>query len=165
MPIIELSTEINASLEICFDLSRSIFLHKISTQKTKEKAIAGRTTGLIGLNETVTWQATHFGIQQKLSSKITAFNRPHSFTDEQVKGIFNVFHHEHQFIEVDNKVVMFDKLHFQSPLGLLGRIFDKLVLTNYLRKFLMERNTVIKEFAESDKWKQVILNSSDTNKF
>jgi ligand-binding SRPBCC domain-containing protein len=156
MPIIELNTEINASLEICFDLSRSIDLHKMSTQKTKEKAIAGITTGLIGLNETVTWQATHFGIQQKLSSKITAFNRPYSFTDEQIKGIFKVFHHEHQFIEVDNKVVMVDKLHFQSPLGIIGSLFDKLILTEYLRRFLIERNKVIKEFAESDKWKHVL---------
>ncbi len=156
MPIIELTTEINASLEICFDLSRSIDLHKISTQRTNEKAIAGRTTGLIGSNETVTWQATHFRIQQKLTSKITAFNRPFSFTDEQVKGIFKVFHHEHRFIQADNKVLMIDILKFQSPFGIVGKVFDKLILTDYLKRFLIKRNTIIKEFAESDKWKKVL---------
>lgn len=79
MPKIEIITEINSTIDICFDLSRSIDLHKISTAKTNEEAIAGRTTGLINLNETVTWQATHFGVRQKLTSQITAFNRPFFF--------------------------------------------------------------------------------------
>src|SRR5690606_7488254 len=100
MPKIELTTEINSSLEICFDLSRSIDFHSISTAKTKEKAIAGRTKGLITLNETVTWQATHFGIRQKLTSKITAFDSPNYFIDEQIKGIFKSIHHLHTFEKV-----------------------------------------------------------------
>jgi hypothetical protein len=86
MPIIKLTTEINSTLEICFDLSRSIDLHKISTSKTNEEAIEGKTKGLINLNETVTWKATHFGVRQKLTSKITAFDRPYYFVDEQTKG-------------------------------------------------------------------------------
>ena len=56
MPKIEITTAIKAPLEICFDLARSIDLHKISTAKSKEQAIAGVTSGLIGMNETVTWQ-------------------------------------------------------------------------------------------------------------
>src|SRR5690554_5662574 len=106
MPKIELITEINSTLEICFDLSRSIDLHKISTAQTNEQAIAGRTSGLINLNETVTWQATHFGVKQKLSSKITALERPNYFTDEQVKGIFKSIVHEHKFEKVGNMVIM-----------------------------------------------------------
>ena len=95
MPIVKLETKINSTLEICFDLSRSIDLHKISTAHTKEKAIDGVTTGLINLNEFVTWQAVHFGIKQKLTSKITAFNKPFHFRDEQVKGAFKFIIHDH----------------------------------------------------------------------
>ena len=73
MPKIEIHTEINSSIEICFDLSRSIDFHLISTSKTKEKAIAGRTSGLVQLNDTVTWEATHFGVRQKLTSLISGF--------------------------------------------------------------------------------------------
>ena len=83
MPVIYLETRIKSTIEICFDLSRSIDLHQISTAKPNEKAIAGRTTGLIGLDEFVTWQAKHFGITQRLKSKITAFNKPFHFRDEQ----------------------------------------------------------------------------------
>lgn len=112
MPKIELTTEINSTIEIYFDLSRSIDLHKISTAKTNEEAIAGRTTGLINLNETVTWQATHFGVTQNLTSKITAFERPKLFIDEQTKGIFKSIIHQHKFEQIGNKVLMTDIFNF-----------------------------------------------------
>ena len=95
MPTINLTTEINAPIEICFDLSRSIDLHKHSMEHTKEEAIAGRTSGLIEDGEFVTWQAKHFGITQYLTSKISNFRRPYIFRDEQTKGIFDFFRHDH----------------------------------------------------------------------
>lgn len=64
MPTIYLETVINADIKICFDLSRSIDLHQFSTVKTKEKAIAGITTGLVNTGDFVTWEAIHFGIKQ-----------------------------------------------------------------------------------------------------
>ena len=122
MPRIELETEIKSTLEICFDLSRSIDLHKLSIAKTNEQTIAGTTKGLINLNEWVTWQATHFGIRQKLTSKITSFDRPHYFKDEQVMGTFKSIMHEHKFELVGDKVIMKDIFEFQSPFGLLGEL-------------------------------------------
>lgn len=83
MPTIQLQTIINSSIQICLDLSRSIDLHKISTAHTSEEAIDGCTSGLIGLDEFVTWQAVHFGVKQKLTIKITAFEYPYYFCDEQ----------------------------------------------------------------------------------
>jgi ligand-binding SRPBCC domain-containing protein len=158
MPKIELITEIYSTLETCFDLSRSIDLHKISTAHTNEQAIEGRTNGLINLNETVTWQATHFGIRQKLTSKITAFDRPNYFTDEQIQGIFKSIIHEHKFEKVADKVIMKDIFEFHSPFGLVGKLFNRLVLTNYLKKLLLDRNQIIKAFAETEKWKEVLPN-------
>ena len=88
MPFIDIETTIKAPIERCFDLARSIDLHQISTSHTNETAIAGTTSGLIGLNETVTWEATHFGVRQQLTSRITEFEYPNLFTDEMVKGVF-----------------------------------------------------------------------------
>ncbi|MCW2260147.1 MULTISPECIES: SRPBCC family protein [Sphingobacterium] len=156
MPKIEIITIINAPIALCFDLARSIDLHTISTSKTNEKAIGGRTQGLIELNEYVTWQATHFGIRQILTSKITAFERPYYFVDEQISGAFKSLYHEHVFEQDGEKVIMKDIFTFQSPMWIFGRLFNKLILTAYLRKFLMTRNSMIKEFAESDKWKRLI---------
>ena len=156
MPKIEIVTSIRSTPEICFDLSRSIDLHKISTAKTNEKAIAETITGLINSGETVTWEATHFGITQKLTSKITAFKRPFHFRDEQVKGAFRSFTHDHFFEQHNDMVIMKDIFDFISPLGIAGNIFNKLILTKYLTKFLNDRNNVIKAYAESEKWKSII---------
>ena len=85
---IELKTKVNAPIQRCFDLSTSIDLHKISASKTKEKAIAGITEGLIKRNEKVTWKAKRFGLWHKMTMQIAEFEKPIHFTDEMIKGSF-----------------------------------------------------------------------------
>ena len=155
MPIIKLKTEINAPKNIVFDLSRSIDLHKLSTFKSNEQAIAGITSGLIGLGESVTWKAKHFGFYQTLTSRITEFKAPSYFVDEMEKGIFKKFRHEHIFEGNDDSTTMIDVLEYVSPLGFLGILADRLFLEKYLEEFLKTRNKVIKDYAESEKWKDV----------
>lgn len=160
MPLIRLETNMFSSIEICFDLSRSIDLHTISTAHTKEKAIAGITSGLIGLDQTVTWQAVHFWVRQKLTSRITAFERPIYFRDELVAGIFKSLKHDHFFESTGDYVVMRDNFYFESPCGIFGKMANMVILNTYLRNLLMRRNQIIKDFSESDKWK-LLLNESD----
>lgn len=157
MPVIQLQTIITAPLHVAFNLSRSIDLHKISTAHTNEEAVAGVTTGLISMGESVTWRAKHFGVTQKLTSKITAFNFPYSFTDEMVAGSFKSFKHEHIFTEAHGLVTMTDVFDYKSPLGFLGHIADALFLKRYMAQLLIERNRVVKQFAENpDLYKKVL---------
>ena len=156
MPRIELLTEIKADKKVVFDLSRSIDLHKISTEQTNEQAIAGKTSGLIGMNESVTWRAKHFGVYQKLTSKITEFDRPNYFADEMVNGAFRKFKHEHHFVDLNGGTLMTDFFDYKSPFGILGKLADKLFLEKYMTELLKERNRIVKEFAESDKWKEIV---------
>ncbi|MEO9484586.1 MAG: SRPBCC family protein [Ekhidna sp.] len=156
MPHIQLETRISAPIDRCFDLSRSIDLHKISTAHTNEEAIDGVTTGLISLNESVTWRAKHFGVYQTLTTKITEFNSPSLFVDEMVKGAFKGFRHQHHFESIENGTLMTDIFDYQSPFGLLGKLVDMIILKRYMTKLLTKRNETIKEFAESDKWKLVL---------
>ena len=156
MPVIHVTTKINAPVGVCFDLSRSIDLHKISTAHTNEEAVAGVTSGLINLHETVTWRATHFGVKKLLTTKITGFNAPYFFRDEQLSGAFKYFIHDHHFEESKGITTMKDVFDFKSPYGFLGVIFNKIILTNYMKALLVKRNSVIKQFAESDKWKKII---------
>ncbi len=149
MTHIELSTQINAPIGRCFDLARSIDLHTESMKQTGERAIAGRTSGLIELGETVTWRAKHFGIWQTLSSKITQFDYPNSFTDEMIKGAFKSFRHEHLFFALGNQTLMKDIFIFEAPLGIIGEWVSKLFLARYMQILLKKRNKVIKEAAES----------------
>jgi ligand-binding SRPBCC domain-containing protein len=156
MPIIELNTKIKAAKEIVFDLSRSIDLHTVSAKQTNEKAVAGKTTGLIGLNESVTWRAKHLGVYHKLTSKVTVYDRPHYFVDEMINGPFKELKHEHHFSDVNGVTLMVDCFEYKAPLGILGTFADKLFLKNYMTEFLKKRNQIIKEVAESNKWKKLL---------
>lgn len=156
MPVIQLETPIKAPIQRCFDLSRSIDLHQVSMEHTNEKAIAGRTSGLIELGETVTWQAKHFGITQQLSVQITAFKAPFFFVDEMQTGAFKAFRHEHHFKEIPSGTLMTDVFDFEAPLGWLGSFANWLFLTKYMRHLLQERNKVILKIAESEHWKQIL---------
>lgn len=156
VPVIELSTFIAAPAERVFDLSRSIELHMDSTSESGERAVAGVMSGLIGLGEEVTWRARHFGVWQSLTVKITAFDRPSYFADSMLRGAFRRMEHHHYFEACGAGTTMRDVFTFASPLGILGRIVDAIVLERYMRSFLVERNRVIKCAAEGDAWKQYL---------
>jgi ligand-binding SRPBCC domain-containing protein len=156
MPIIKIELAVKAPVERVFDLARCIDLHETTMSKHREKAIGGVTKGLIGMGESVTWEATHFGIKQKLTSKITAFERPKHFRDSMVKGAFRGFDHDHFFKQSGEQTLMKDVFDYDSPLGILGKIADALFLEKYMREILTERNQTIKKIAESDDWRKFL---------
>lgn len=153
MPEIIIQTFISAPAKVCFDLSLSIDLHKISTAHTHEEAIDGTTSGLIKLGEYVTWRAQHFGIWFTMTSKITNLVPNQSFVDEMLKGPFKSIKHTHTFEAQNGGTLMTDVFRFQSPFGVLGAIADKVILSAYLRKLLTNRNAIIKKYAEDGAWK------------
>lgn len=148
MPIIKTDMFIYAPRDICFDVARDIDIHTESTSQTNERAIGGVTSGLIGLNETVTWEAVHFGVKQNLTVRITEFDFPNRFVDEMEKGAFKRFYHVHEFIEKQTGTLMVDTFDYTSPFGIIGRLADRLFLEQYMKEFLIKRNRYIKKIAE-----------------
>src|SRR5919206_6630 len=137
MPVIRLETFIRAPVEVCFDLARDVEAHMASTAETGERAVAGVTSGVLGLNDEVTWEAKHLGVRQRLTSKITALERPRMFVDEMQRGAFKSLRHLHLFEEKNGGTLMKDEMSYASPLGMLGRMADRLFLENYMRRFLL----------------------------
>lgn len=133
MPVIRLTTLINSSKEIVFDLCRSIDLHQASMLHTKEKAVAGKTSGLIESGETVNWQANHLFKTRFLTVKITSMKPHDHFTDEMVEGDFKSMQHEHQFSCTNGQTIMIDIFRFEAPYGILGKIFCRIFLTKYMK--------------------------------
>ena len=148
MPKIIIETLVKAPIELVFDMSRDIDLHKYTSRHTNEEAISGVTSGHIGLGQQVTWKAKHFGITQKLTVEITKMEFPTFFQDEMVKGAFKSFIHEHHFIKEENGTKVIDIFNYTSPLGILGKLADKLFLKRYMTSFLEKRNRILKEEAE-----------------
>ena len=150
MTEIILLTSIKAPIQIVFECARSVDIHQLSTARTNEKAIAGKTSGLCELGDEVTWRAKHFGIYQTLSSQITKLKAPFYFQDCMVKGAFSFIKHDHFFEENDGVTEMKDVFVYGVPYGIFGKLFNQIILKKYLTAFLMDRNKVIKEVAEKD---------------
>jgi ligand-binding SRPBCC domain-containing protein len=125
--------------ERLFDLARSIDLHLDSQRKSGERAVGGVTTGLIGKGQEVTWRARHFGIRLTMTSRITQFDFPRSFTDEQVRGPFRWFRHVHEFQATSAGSMMTDLVEFTAPFGLLGWVAERVVLAPYLERLIRDR--------------------------
>jgi len=122
-----------------FDLSLSVAAHLASMANSREQAI-GPTSAILGPGDEITWRAWHFGVPWRLTSRITAFDRPHRFVDEQVHGPFHRFHHEHRFEPISGGSLMTDIVEFEAPAGWLGGLMERLVLASYMRSLIEERN-------------------------
>lgn len=147
MPTLRIVTRIAAPVEECFDLSRSIDLHLESMIASRERAIAGVTSGLIDDGQEVTWEAHHLGVRWRMTSRITAFDRPHRFVDEMVQGPFASFRHEHAFQRDGEGTTMTDTVAVRMGLGPIGPVAD-IFAAAYLRRLLGLRNAAIKRRAE-----------------
>lgn len=143
----ERTTFIPLAIDAAFDLSLNIDAHVGSMAASGERVLAGVAKGIIAHGEFVTWQARHFGVTWRMTSQITEWDRPHRFVDEQARGPFKSFWHEHVFSEVDNGTELRDRIRFEAPLGVLGRFAERVVLGRYMPHLIDVRNAYLVEAA------------------
>jgi hypothetical protein len=162
---IEVTTIIEAPIERCFDLSRSVEVHLLANMHSGEQALAvgGVTSGLAGLGEQVTWRAKHFGMWQNLTSETTAMKPPFYFQVTMIEGIFRSMQADHFFRTLPSGATeLKDVFLIAAPLPLLGRVAEALFLRRYMRGLVLERNAAIKRVAESSEWKCYLPDTSAT---
>jgi hypothetical protein len=158
MPTIHLTSFIAAPQDRVFDLNRNISLHKISMEHVGEQAIAGTTSGLINKDDTVTWKGKHLFKTRIFTSMITEMKPFETFTDKMVKGDFKSFEHQHFFKPADNGTIVIDIITYETPYGWIGKLVNKFYLNSYIEKLISDRNVVIKQYAETDKWRALLSN-------
>ena len=145
-----IETVIAASAEACFDLSLSVDAHAASMAASGERAIAGVSTGVMTLGDSVTWQARHFGIPFRMTSAVTEYERPVRFVDEQQRGPFRRWWHEHTFTALpDGRTLMVDTIEFGSPWRPFGFLADRVVLGRYMPSLVRKRNNWLKAALEA----------------
>lgn len=149
MPVIYLETLIEAPKETCFNYARNVEAHVKSTAQTKERAVGGVTTGLLEKGDSVTWEATHFGIKQRLTAEITAMHKPDWFIDEMISGAFRSFVHTHRFEDMGQVTLMIDQFIYKAPFGIVGSIANVLFLKKYMKQLLEKRALQLKNMAEN----------------
>ena len=152
MPIIRHEISIHAPIQVCFDLARTVEVHAGKTLLTKQIAIEGITFGLMERGDFVTWETTHLGMKQKLTSQVIEMVKPYRFTDAMVRGAFHSFTHRHEFIERGTETIMIDTFSYKSPFGILGKVANHLFLEKYMSHFIARHAQKVKRVAEATKY-------------
>ena len=150
MPTLTLVTEIRAPVERAFDGCRDLDLHARTLAHTRERLVGAKTGGLAELGDVLTFEATHLGVRQRLTSRITDMERPSLFADEALSGAFARLRHVHTFTPVPGGTLMRDRLTWTAPLGPLGRLADRLFLERYMLGFLAARSRNLKAVLEEE---------------
>lgn len=157
MPKIHLTTFIAASAEVVFDLSRHISVYKESMSMYKLEAVAGTRFGLIEKGDTVTWRSYQLFKERLQRVKYIELQRPDVMIEVQLQGDLTNLRHEHYFKSIDNGMLLIDLVDFEMPYGRLGRLFNSFYFTSYMESLLHKRNDTIKRFAETDRWKKILI--------
>ena len=149
MPQIIVKTEIDADIDTCFDLARDVGFYYNTLEKFTEIPIDGKTSGMVEKGDYVTWETNHLSLMQHLTLKVTEFKKPFLFVDELVEGEFKSYRHEHIFEVQNDKTIMIDKFHFESPYGILGKLVDMVFLKHHFKKLIVTRNKTLWLHAEA----------------
>ncbi len=99
MPSLSIDVEIDAPIERCFDLIRSVDVHLDTGRVIQATVIDGRKTGLSELGDSTTWTANFFGARFKMTTVIKSMDYPKYCSDEMVKSLFNSFTHSYTLKE------------------------------------------------------------------
>jgi len=59
------------------------------------------------------------GLPMRWQSEITAWEPPHRFVDEQRRGPYRLWRHEHEFVERDGGTVVRDNVDYAIPFDLI----------------------------------------------
>jgi ligand-binding SRPBCC domain-containing protein len=147
--MIEVQTVVSCSAERLFDLALDMDAHSASLGPSGETATTSTGRAGLRLGDEVTFHARHLGRTWRMTSRVSHYDRPRRFVDEQVRGPFREMSHEHLFEEVEVGVVrMTDRMTFVAPAGILGACVARLVLALYLRRLLVARAAHLKASAE-----------------
>lgn len=80
-------------------------------------------------------------------TEITHVREPEFFVDEQRRGPYRFWHHQHLFQAVAHGVAMTDLVHYQLPCGWLGDFFsDRVVARRVAAIFAYRREALAKRF-------------------
>ena len=78
----------------------------------------------------------------------TACDRPRMFVDEQVRGPFRAWRHQHIILQADGGAILRDVIDVEPPLGILGRAFAPLLILPRLRKLFAYRHEATRAWCE-----------------
>jgi ligand-binding SRPBCC domain-containing protein len=89
----------------------------------------------LGLNSLVDYRIRLYGAPIKWRTKISAWDPPNVFVDEQLSGPYAQWIHQHSFEEVDDGTLILDEVRYALPYGPPGQTVHPLIRRQLKRIF------------------------------
>lgn len=93
----------------------------------------------------ISYRIHPLGIPQRWTSRISVWDPPQRFVDEQLRGPYRDWHHLHEFREVAGGTEIRDEVTYELPFGALGRIAHRLIVRRQLESIFDHRERVVRE--------------------
>ncbi|MGM0504963.1 MAG: SRPBCC family protein [Bacteroidota bacterium] len=84
-------------------------------------------------------------MQIKWATEITQVKDKVYFIDNQIRGPYKIWHHEHRFKSISKGVEMEDILYYDLPLGMLGKVAHRIYFRQKVNEIFTFRTQKIKE--------------------
>ena len=84
-----------------------------------------------------------WGVPLHWRTLITAYEPPHRFVDEQLKGPYAFWHHTHTFTEVEGGVNIEDHVRYAMPFGWLGQAVHAIYVQRDLQRIFNHRKQIV----------------------
>lgn len=85
------------------------------------------------------------GLPLTWKTEITAWDPPRRFVDEQLRGPYRLWVHEHTFEEDGEGTIVEDSVRYSLPFGPLGSLADRLLVARDLRAIFEYREARLRE--------------------
>jgi len=90
-----------------------------------------------------------FKIPLHWKTEISKVDKPHSFTDKQLKGPYKLWEHTHEFIVKGNGILMKDTVKYQLPFGIIGQLAHSLIVSKKLKHIFAYRKQILNQIFKS----------------
>ena len=153
---------ITAPIARVFDLVRSVDAHTATSGGIGGLAVGGKTSGLAQIGDVTVWSARFFGLRFKLATRVSALESPHCLTETLERGLFTEFGHVYTLRPLESGAVeLTDAFNFRSPLGVIGAVFDELILKPVMTKAMTARLEGLRAIAQGDDWRRFLPESPE----
>lgn len=85
------------------------------------------------------------GIPIRWRSEISVWDPPHRFVDEQRRGPYRLWHHEHTFAEKEGGTLCGDVVHYAARGGLLRPLVERFFVRRDVERIFAYRTQVLRE--------------------
>ena len=156
MGFIHITNFIAAPSEIVYDLSRHMLLQKTAMEKIGGKQVRGVSSGLLSNQDIVLWNIHFLKKDFLFNLKITDLTPGLFIQEEMFQGSFESFKHLRHFKKIQNGTLVIDEIFYSLPKKFWSGWIDRFFVNGKLHELLKERNKILKEYAESNKWKALL---------